>query len=373
VLDAAGVLAPTIANRAAEVEAARRIPEDLLDALDTAGCFRMLLPRTHGGTGADLPSALRLFQNLAMADASVAWTVMIGAAAWLDLAGLPRTTFDALHVGKPGVVVAGAFAPTGSITAVDGGIPHDGPLGLRQRLRARPLALRDGVEQTGDRPRLRTAVLGRDQVEIEDTWMVSGLCGTVSHHIRITGAVVPAGWTLLPLADEPCLDEPVVRVPIPALIALSIASVAVGTAQGALDDAVALAPSRVPFLAAEPLAADRLFRTELATEDAGLRAARALVQESATSLWATAVRGAPATVRQRAAARAAAVWATERAAAVVDAAYRSGGGTALYRSCPLQRRLRDVHAMTQHFVVRRDALATAGAVLMGQDIDVPVF
>jgi alkylation response protein AidB-like acyl-CoA dehydrogenase len=198
VLDAAGVLAPTIANRAAEVEAARRIPQDLLDALDTAGCFRMLLPRAHGGAGADLPSALRLFQNLAMADASVAWTVMIGAAAWLDLAGLPRTTFDALHVGKPGVVVAGAFAPTGSLTAVDGGYHMTGRWGFVSGCEHARWLYANGVEQTGDGPRLRTAVLGPDQVEIEDTWTVSGLCGTGSHHIRIKGAVVPAEWTLLP-------------------------------------------------------------------------------------------------------------------------------------------------------------------------------
>jgi alkylation response protein AidB-like acyl-CoA dehydrogenase len=67
------------------------------------------------------------------------------------------------------------------------------------------------------------------------------------------------------------------------------------------------------------------------------------------------------------------VWVTERAAAVVGAAYRSGGGTAIYRTSPLQRRLRDVDAVTQHFLVRRDTMATAGAVFAGHDIDVALF
>jgi hypothetical protein len=35
--------------------------------------------------------------------------------------------------------------------------------------------------------------------------------------------------------------------------------------------------------------------------------------------------------------------------------------------------LRDIHALTQHFLVRRNTLVTAGAVLAGQDVQVMVF
>ena len=67
------------------------------------------------------------------------------------------------------------------------------------------------------------------------------------------------------------------------------------------------------------------------------------------------------------------MWATARAAAVVDTAYRSGGGTALYLDSPLQRRLRDIHAITQHFIVRRDTMTTAGAILAGNEPDLLLF
>jgi alkylation response protein AidB-like acyl-CoA dehydrogenase len=147
----------------------------------------------------------------------------------------------------------------------------------------------------------------------------------------------------------------------------------VGIARGALADATASAQERVPLLAQAPACADPVFQADLAAADTGLRAARALVYESAEAVWATAVAGEPFSLRQRAQARAAAVWATEQAVAVVEAAYRSGGGTAVYRSCPLQRRLRDVHAVTQHFLVRPNTMATVGAVLLGQNVDVPVF
>ena len=71
--------------------------------------------------------------------------------------------------------------------------------------------------------------------------------------------------------------------------------------------------------------------------------------------------------------RATAVWVTTAAVAVVETAYRAGGGGAVYTDSPLQRRLRDVHAIAQHFLVRRNTLTTAGAVLAGQDIEVLVF
>ena len=70
--------------------------------------------------------------------------------------------------------------------------------------------------------------------------------------------------------------------------------------------------------------------------------------------------GSPLTPEQRARIRATSVWVTERAVAVVDTAYRAGGGSSLYAGSPLQRRLRDIHAVTQHFLVKPDTLTTAG-------------
>jgi indole-3-acetate monooxygenase len=374
VLDAARALVPTIADRAAEVEAARRVPRDLLDTLAAAGCLRMMLPDSHGGVGADLTDALRLFETLAEADASVSWTMMIGGSAWIDLAGLARASFDALFARGPDVVVAGAFAPGGSISPADGEYRVTGRWGFVSGCEHATWLYGNAVEATADGvPQLRIAVFTPDEVQIEDTWTVLGLCGTGSHHIRVTDARVPAERTLRPLVDEPCLDEPVVRVPLPALLALSVAGVAVGIARGALADAVASARQRVPLLAPAPACTDPVFQADLATADTGLRAARALLYESAGAVWATAVAGVPFSLRQRAQARAAAVWATKQAVAVVEAAYHGGGGTAVYRSCPLQRRLRDVHALRQHFLVRPNTMATAGAVLLGQNVDLPVF
>jgi alkylation response protein AidB-like acyl-CoA dehydrogenase len=374
ILDAARRLAPAISARAAEVEAARRVPRDLLDELVGARLFRLLRPATHGGAEADLTSAGRVLEELARADASVAWTVMIGSGTWCDLVGLPRATFDELFAGAPDVITAGVFAPTGSIAPDGDGYRVTGRWSFASGCEHADWIYGNCVEGVVDGvPRLRTAVFEPGQVAIEDTWTVSGLSGTGSHHFRADAVVVPAERTLDPLADSPCLDAPIVRVPIPSLIALAIASVAVGVARGALDDVVALAAEKVPLLDRRHLATNPTFQLELAGADTELAAARALIHEAAAEAWETATDGAEFTLAHRARMRAAAVWATARAADVVRAAFRAGGGGAIYAASPLQRRLRDVDALTQHFLVRRDTLATAGAILAGEDVDVMVF
>lgn len=378
VLRAVQHLRPTIAARAAEIEAARRVPPDLLDDLVGAGCFRMLLPPTHGGVAADLPTAMRVLEALATADASVAWTAAIGAGSWLDLVGLPRASFDRIVGAAPEVIVAGVFRPAGTAVPVDGGYRVSGRWSFASGCEHATWIYGNCIEGAGGTeadgpPQMRIAVFSPSEVTIEDTWHVSGLRGTGSHHFRVDDVFVPVDRTLDPMGAPPSLDEPIIRAPLLTVLSLAVASIALGVGRAALDDIVALATGKVPMLAADSLATNPLFQHELATADTELRAARALAYELAEATWETASSGAEPTIGDRAIARAASAWATSRAATIVDMAYRSGGGTTLYSDHPLQRRLRDVHALTQHFLVKADTLTAAGAVLAGHDPGVPLF
>ena len=367
-------LLPTIAARAAEIEAARRVPRDLLDDLRTSGCFSVLVPTSHGGEGADLVTAMRLYEDLAAADASVAWIVMLGGGVWVDLVSLPRTTFDALFAAGPGVIFAGAFNPAGSITPTDGDYLVTGRWGFASGCEHADWIYGNCVEGVVDgHPVLRAALFSPDDVVIENTWSATGMCATASHHYRVDGLRVPADRTFVPMGGEPCIDEPIARIHIPAFVSLVMSSAALGIARGALDDILALAGAKVPLLAASPLATNPLFQHEIAVADTELRASRSLLHATAEELWAAAVDGRPSSLEDLARTRAAAAWATERATHVVDTAYRLGGGTAVYADSPLQRRARDIHTLTQHFIVRPDTLTTAGAVLAGLEPDVPVF
>jgi indole-3-acetate monooxygenase len=374
VLERASQLATGLGDRSAEIEAGRRVPTDLLSDLVSAGCFRILLPPTHGGAGANLEDALALYETLARGDASTGWTVMIGSAGWCDLAALPRATFDSLFPPAADVIIAGAIAPTGSISPTRDGYELIGRWGFASGCEHASLFFANAIEGVRDgHPLMRVAVLDPDAVTIEDTWDVVGLRGTGSHHFSVSGALVAPERTFVPLTDPPCVDVPIVRIPTPVVFAAGIAAVAIGTAQGALDEVVGLAQTKVPLLAAGPLASGALFQHDLARAAAGLDAARSLLREATERLWARAETGADATLDDRARARSAAVWATDAALAATVFAYRSGGGSAVYSDSPLQRRLCDLHAMTQHFLVRSDTFVAAGGILAGQGLSIPVF
>src|SRR5262245_12791430 len=94
IIQAVRDLAPIISARSAEIEVARRIPRDLLTELTAAGCFRMLVPKTHGGDEIDLLSSIDILEVLSTADGATGWTVMIGCEAPLLACLLPRETFD---------------------------------------------------------------------------------------------------------------------------------------------------------------------------------------------------------------------------------------------------------------------------------------
>jgi alkylation response protein AidB-like acyl-CoA dehydrogenase len=79
--------------------------------------------------------------------------------------------------------------------------------------------------------------------------------------------------------------------------------------------------------------------------------------------------GRQATIEGRAQVRLANWHAVTSAAQAVDLVYLTGGATALYASCPLERAFRDVHALTQHIAVHPRTLETTGRVLFGLEPD----
>jgi len=373
-IEAARELAPRVAERAGETEAARRLPPDLVKDLRAAGFFRMLVPASHGGLEIDFPSSVDVLAALAAADGAVGWTVMIGSETPQLFSLLPRASFDSVYANGPDAVCGGAFAPQGQAERVDGGYRVSGRWGFASGcqhtdwLFGQCVVTQAGVPEPGaapGAPRLRCMVLPTSEWRILDTWHTAGMRGTGSHDIAIDGAFVPEAWSFDLWQGEPTLAGPLFAAPV-VQFSQHIGAVALGIAEGALADLTALAgTSKQRLYARAELADQPLFQYRLGHAEADAQAARALLHRRAAEYWQQAHAGA-IDVLLRLQILQSVAWVVETCARVVDACYTAGGGSALYASSPLQRRLRDIHTLTQHASVQENVFATAGAARLGR-------
>ncbi|WNM37265.1 acyl-CoA dehydrogenase family protein [Micromonospora halotolerans] len=374
-LTAVRELTPELTARAAEIERERELPADLLDRLRAAGCFRMFVPRGHGGHEVDLRTGMAVLEALARADGSTGWTVMIGAETPHLLALLSRDRFDKIYAAGPDVVVAGAFAPQGRAELADGGFQVSGRWAFASGCRhadwifgnclvtadGQPLPGADGAP-----PETRSMLFPADRVTVVDTWHVLGLRGTGSHDVAIDSAFCPAEASFDLFTGTPCVPGPGFVAPL-AQFVLHLGAVAVGIAQGALDDMTALlGGDRQRLYAGQPLADSPAFRIHLGRADLNVRAARTLLADLADDLWTACARDPERIPALQPTISAALPWVTEQAIAAVATCYRAAGGGAARDSSPLQRRFRDIHTFAQHAAAAEGWLGNNGARLLGR-------
>ena len=105
-------------------------------------------------------------------------------------------------------------------------------------------------------------------------------------------------------------------------------------------------------------------REGLARLDAGLMAARALLEAQITRVWQNPERSTVKDMARVAEQRQAAVWITAACVRVAEGCFELAGSRAVYESSPLQRRVRDLRVAAQHVAVHpRHYVAAGDAVL----------
>jgi indole-3-acetate monooxygenase len=372
-------LAPHISSRAAEIEAGRRVPPDLVEALRSIGVFRMFVPQSHGGLELNLPAALEIIATLSRIDGSVGWTAMISGGCDMFAPLLARDTYEQVYRNGPDVIIAGSAQPAGTaeMTAdgwrVNGrwpfasGCQHaDWMFGLCVMTeRGKPLS---GPAEKEGSPLLRGFFLPACDWQIEDTWYVAGLKGTGSHHITLRDTVVPAGNFFDLVNGVPCLPGPLYQA-VPQLLPLMHGSSSVGMAEGALDELIQLANTgRQQLQAAVPMRNSETFQGELGRVAAELRAARAFLQAQAKSHWRHALAGTLKDEALLTQATQTATWLATTCVRGADACFALGGASAIYEASPLQRRLRDLHTAAQHTAAQQRHYAKAGKLLLDTSV-----
>jgi len=368
-------LATGISSRAAEIEAGRRMPPDLVEALRSIGIFRVFVPQSHGGLELDMPAALEIFGALSRIDGSVGWTAMIGGGCDMFASLLPRDTYEQVYQNGPDVIIAGTVQPAGRAEAVAGGWRVNGRwpfasgcqhadwmFGLCVMTEAgKPLP---GPAGEGGPPLVRGVFLPAGEWHIEDTWYVAGLKGTGSHHIALRDTVVPAANLFDLVNGVPCLPGPLYQA-VRQFLPLMHGASSVGMAEGALDELLALANTgQQQQQAAVPMQDSETFQSELGRIAAELRAARAFLQVQAASHWRHALAGTLKDEALHTQGTQSAIWLATTCVRAADACFALAGSSAIYETSPLQRRLRDLHTAAQHFAAQQRHYVSAGKLLL---------
>ncbi len=356
------------------------MPPDLVEELRALGVFRMFVPGGHGGLDVDLVSSLEIFEALSRADATTGWLAVNGSHAAILPTRLPRASYNAIYAHGPDVAWACSLVPAGTAEVVEGGYritgrwPFVSGCQHAQWLFAFCLPTPDGgpveASEPGPPP-IRGVALPATAWTIEDTWRAEGLKGTGSHHVSLKDVFVSEAQTFSPFSPQTCFPGPMYASPL-MLMPFHFGAVAVGVAEGAIDDIAALAKAGKRYkFADQDLRDSQVFHHELGRAAAEVRAARALLYAQADQHWALGLAGGLDATAAVDGGQALA-WIGAACARAADACYTLGGSSVVYESSPLQRRLRDIHAVTQHATLNQRQFAFAGALLAGHPARSPL-
>jgi len=363
-----------IRTRAADIEAARRLPEDLAGRMANAGLFRLLVPAAYGGAQVHPRAFFDSIMATARADGAVGWCQMIGTTTGLLAASLPDEWSRTMYGEHPNCISTGVTAPMGRAVPENGGYRISGrwPFGSGSQIShwicGGCLIMENGEPRKDAQgaPQSMLAFFPAEEVTIHDTWYTSGLCGTGSHDIEVCNAYVPEGRCAV-LGGRPRVDAPLYRFPTLGLLALGVSAVALGIAQQAIDAFVALATQKVPTGTTRTLAERSTAQKDLARAKVLVGSARAFTYEAVDQAWAEAETQSRLGKDIKANLRLAATNNAWSAAEAVDLLYHAAGASAIYESSRLQRCFRDVHVATQHIMVAQPTFEMVGKVLLGID------
>jgi alkylation response protein AidB-like acyl-CoA dehydrogenase len=352
---------------AAQIDADRRLPAELVDALRDSGLLRAGAPVEVDALELPAGTALRCAEEVARGDASAGWCVSIAITSSLLVAYLPPASRDELFGDGRGVA-AGVWAPHGKARLVPGGVVVSGRWAFCSGITHADVLFAGCVLE--DRPAV--VALPTEQLQILDTWHTLGLRGTGSHDTVADEVFVP-NERVLSIFDGPVIDRPLYRFPPFGFFAACITAAAMGNARAAIDNFVELACTKKGVAASRTLAERSTIQAAVAAAESALEAARAGYYQAIDAAWQASQDEPPVPLEARTRLRLAATHGVRSSADVVRTMYDLAGGSAIYDGAPLQRRFRDAFTATAHFQVNEASRELPGRILLGQATEVAML
>lgn len=378
--DALREVLPAVAAGAEAADETGRVPAATVNALRTAGVFRMLQPARFGGAETDPVRFFRAVRELATRCASTGWLAsVLGVHPW-QLALFPERAQREVWDDDPDALAASSYAPAGRLEPDDEGYRLTGRWRFSSGCEhAAWLLLGAYVVGPGGRPvDIRTVLVPAEQVRIVPEWDAVGLRGTASNGIAVEDLLVPAHRSIRNY-EQAQLRGPgqrvnrgaLYRMPFATLFTTAVTAPLIGAARGAYRHCGRSAQERSRLsLGGQRFAEDPFAQAAVGRAGSEIAAAELQTDHNIGEVRDLARKRAEIPMPLRLRARRDQVRSTERAREAIALLYRTAGGAALQRGNPVERAWRDVHAGSTHVAndVER-ALALHGGSEFGLEVE----
>ena len=217
----------------------------------------------------------------------------------------------------------------------------------------------------------RLCLVPKSDYEIIDTWYAMGMAATGSKDIAVTERFVPERRAL-PLArcrgggghPGAALNAgPLFRIPMVAASSHPLAPAALGAAEGAYELFLDAMGKRLGTYTGARVADFQAVQIKVARARCLIDSARHFLRQSAIEFQAAAERNEAPDLQTKLRFRAHSAFAVSQAREAVEALWSCYGAQGLYTRDPLQRHLRDVLAINQHFSFNFDIAGAAYGML----------
>lgn len=382
-IERARALQPLIAREADETERTRRLTKPVVSALIENGLYRMMLPRSLGGSEVPLATFMQVLEEVAKADASTAWCLGQNSVCAMVSAYMDHDAAKKIWAAPTDILAWGSIG--GNVRAAPGGYQATGrwefASGVRQASWIGAHVFVNEADGTRRRkrdgsPEVRTILFPASSATLYDVWNVIGLKGTGTDSYSVDNLFISEEFAAF--RDEPsALREqgPLYKIPSMFVYSMGFAAVSLGVARATLDSFGELARGKTSF-GLKPMRDNNAVQAQIGRSEGNLRAARAYLYATAAEVWHDVAWVGERTAGQftndnRIALRLASTWTIHQAAAVVDVAYHLAGSTAVFQSGKFERRFRDMHAIAQQLQGRDTHYETVGQSILGVDANTP--
>jgi 3-hydroxy-9,10-secoandrosta-1,3,5(10)-triene-9,17-dione monooxygenase len=346
-------IVPILQKHASWNEQNRRIHEEVLEAVEQAGVFRLRVPKRYGGYEADTRTLVEVMAKLGEGDGSTAWVVWVLAAnSWL-LGMFPDAVQDEVFA-NPNVRVSGTLSPTGRVERGEKGFVLNGQWHFHSgswHSQWSALAAM-GTTPTGQ-PAPVVALVPTAELGVLDDWDTAGLRGTGSVSSVAREVFVPEErvYSVIALlqgqsASQLNAGAPIYRLPMVAAIAGAASGTPLGLARAALTNFFQRLPERgIAYTtytrqAEAPITHLQVAEATMKIDEAEFHAGRA-----ADLTDTKAISGEAWTLEERARIRMDAGMVARLAKEAIDLLNTASGGSSIYSSVPIQRIARDIQAV----------------------------